>query len=212
MLRWQGFFREASGAGWVLLGDAGWFKDPAAGQGIGDAFRQGEALAPAIVRGLDGTEPALDRALFKDWWRWRDFEDAVGHYWLATDMGKAGGRPPPCSPEIGKQLLARGDSVPLIDLFSHRGRTTQVFTPARLMAAMGRLLARPRMRPARRCSSEIRWTGRTERPSSTRVPLASCMSRTARRATREQPRCRIQPRRDRDAHERAKLDVGSPNH
>ncbi len=139
MLRWHGYFREASGAGWVLVGDAGQFKDPAAGQGIGDAFRQGEALAPAIVRGLHGSDERLDQAL-RDWWRWRDW-DAIGHYWLATDMGKAG-KAPAVLPEVGKRLLAQGDVRPLIDLFSHRGRTTEVFTPPRMLAAMGRLLAR----------------------------------------------------------------------
>jgi 2-polyprenyl-6-methoxyphenol hydroxylase-like FAD-dependent oxidoreductase len=32
ILRWEGFFREAAGPGWVLAGDAGHFKDPAPGQ------------------------------------------------------------------------------------------------------------------------------------------------------------------------------------
>jgi flavin-dependent dehydrogenase len=140
MLRWQGYFREASGAGWVLVGDAGHFKDPAAGQGIGDAFRQGEALVPAIVRGLEGSDQVLDRAL-AEWARWRDW-DAIGHYWLATDIGRAG-KPPAALPEIGKRLLAQGELGPLIDLFSHRGRTSQVFTPPRVLAAMGRVLAQP---------------------------------------------------------------------
>ena len=63
ILRWQGFFRDASGPGWVLVGDAGHFKDPAAGQGIGDAFRQGEELVPAILHGLNGSDQDLDRAL-----------------------------------------------------------------------------------------------------------------------------------------------------
>jgi flavin-dependent dehydrogenase len=139
MLRWHGYFREASGPGWALVGDAGHFKDPAAGQGIGDAFRQGEALVPAIVRGLDGTAP-LDQAL-AEWARWRDW-DAIGHYWLATDMGKAG-KAPAVLPEIGKSLLERGELEQLIDLFSHRGRTTAVFTPGRLLAALARLMLRP---------------------------------------------------------------------
>ncbi len=140
MLRWQGFYREASGAGWVLVGDAGHFKDPAAGQGIGDAFRQGEALVPAIVRGLEGSDELLDKALV-DWGRWRDW-DAFGHYWLATDIGKAS-KIPTALPEVGKRLLAQGELAPLIDLFSHRGRPSQVFTPPRLLAAIGRALARP---------------------------------------------------------------------
>jgi flavin-dependent dehydrogenase len=140
MLRWSGYFRESSGAGWVLVGDAGQFKDPAAGQGIGDAFRQSEALAPAIIRGLQGSDEHLDGAL-KEWWRWRDW-DAIGHYWLATDIG-SGGRVPAPLPEVGKWLHGRGELGPLIDLFSHRGRTTEVFTPPRLAAAVGRLLTRP---------------------------------------------------------------------
>jgi 2-polyprenyl-6-methoxyphenol hydroxylase-like FAD-dependent oxidoreductase len=37
MSRWHGFFRESAGPGWVLLGDAGHFKDPTPGQGIADA-------------------------------------------------------------------------------------------------------------------------------------------------------------------------------
>ncbi len=140
MLRWQGFFREASGAGWVLLGDAGHFKDPAAGQGIGDAFRQGEKLVEPIVRGLEGSEQTLDQALV-EWGRWRN-DDAIGHYWLATDIG-AGGKAPTALPEVGKRLLARGELAPLIDLFSHRGKPSQVLTPPRLVAAMGRVFARP---------------------------------------------------------------------
>ena len=140
MLRWQGFFREASGAGWVLLGDAGHFKDPAAGQGIGDAFRQGEALVEPIVRGLEDSDRALDEALV-EWGRWRN-DDAIGHYWLATDIGSAG-KAPAALPEVGKRLLARGELAPLINLFSHRGKPSQVLTPPRLAAAMGRVFARP---------------------------------------------------------------------
>jgi flavin-dependent dehydrogenase len=140
ILRWQGFFREPSGPGWVLVGDAGHFKDPAAGQGIGDAFRQSEALVPAIVRGLGDSDAALDQAT-AEWGRWRDW-DAIEHYWLATDMGKAG-RAPVALPEVGKRLLAAHGLPPLIELFSHRGRPSQVFTPPRLAAAMGRALARP---------------------------------------------------------------------
>ncbi len=140
MLRWHGYFREASGPGWVLVGDAGHFKDPAAGQGIGDAFRQGEALAPVIVRGLGCSDDQLDQAL-ADWGRWRDW-DAIEHYWLATDMGNAG-KPPVALPEVGKRLLALDELGPLIELFSHRGRPSQVFTPTRLVAAIGRAFAQP---------------------------------------------------------------------
>src|SRR6201997_2151400 len=91
MLRWVGFFREPCGPGWVLVGDAGHFKDPSPGRGIGDAFSQVDALVPAIVAGLNGAGGGLDASLAR-WGRWRDREFAE-HYWLAGDLGKAGALP-----------------------------------------------------------------------------------------------------------------------
>ena len=44
-VRGHGFFRESAGPGWVLVGDAGHFKDPTPGQGISDALRQAVELA-----------------------------------------------------------------------------------------------------------------------------------------------------------------------
>ncbi len=140
MLRWEGFFREASGPGWVLAGDAGHFKDPTPGQGIQDAFRQVDALAPAIAGALDGSAEDMDTAL-ADWGRWRD-RDAAGHHWLAADMGKAGAVPA-VLPEMQRRLLGEGKIDIVIDLFTHRSRPSQVITPQRLLGATGRLLVRP---------------------------------------------------------------------
>ncbi len=47
----RGFLREAAGAGWALVGDAGYFKDPLTAHGITDAFRDAEALSQAILSG-----------------------------------------------------------------------------------------------------------------------------------------------------------------
>ncbi len=140
MLRWEGFFREACGPGWVLAGDAGHFKDPTPGQGIQDAFRQVDALAPAIAGALDGSAGDIDSAL-QAWGRWRD-RDAAGHYWLATDLGK-GGSMPTVLPEMQKRLLGQGKIDIVTDLFTHRSRPSHVITPPRLLGATGRLLARP---------------------------------------------------------------------
>jgi 2-polyprenyl-6-methoxyphenol hydroxylase-like FAD-dependent oxidoreductase len=57
-----GFFRRPYGAGWALVGDAGYHKDPYTGQGISDAFRDAELLADAIDAGLAGRQP-LEEAL-----------------------------------------------------------------------------------------------------------------------------------------------------
>src|SRR4029079_19278163 len=48
-----GFFRRSAGPGWVLVGDAGYFKDPLTAHGITDALRDAELLARAIDAGSD---------------------------------------------------------------------------------------------------------------------------------------------------------------
>jgi flavin-dependent dehydrogenase len=49
----RGFLRQASGPGWALVGDAGYFKDPVTAHGITDAFRDAELLARAVASGTD---------------------------------------------------------------------------------------------------------------------------------------------------------------
>ena len=139
MLRWEGFFREATGPGWVLAGDAGHFKDPSPGQGIQDAFRQVESLGPAILGAIGGPPSALDEAL-AGWARWRD-EDAGEHYWFAADLGKAG-LAPAVLPEIAQRLYERGKLDSFVDLLNHRSAPSKVLTPPRLAGATARLLAR----------------------------------------------------------------------
>jgi menaquinone-9 beta-reductase len=53
-----GHVRQASGPGWALVGDAGYFKDPITAHGITDAFRDAQLLARAVN---EGTEAALAR-------------------------------------------------------------------------------------------------------------------------------------------------------
>ncbi|MFJ2769934.1 NAD(P)/FAD-dependent oxidoreductase [Streptomyces sp. NPDC087300] len=47
------FFRQATGPGWVLVGDAGCHKDSITGTGISDAFEQAAALADAVAEGAE---------------------------------------------------------------------------------------------------------------------------------------------------------------
>ncbi|HTM31689.1 MAG TPA: NAD(P)/FAD-dependent oxidoreductase [Vicinamibacterales bacterium] len=51
-----GFFRRSAGPGWVLVGDAGYFKDPLTAHGITDALVDAEYLARAIA---EESNPAL---------------------------------------------------------------------------------------------------------------------------------------------------------
>jgi flavin-dependent dehydrogenase len=47
----RGFFRQAYGPGWALVGDAGYFKDPLTAHGITDALRDAELLSDAVMAG-----------------------------------------------------------------------------------------------------------------------------------------------------------------
>jgi flavin-dependent dehydrogenase len=138
-VKWEGYFREASGPGWVLAGDAGHFKDPAPGRGIGDALLQADTLAPAIVRGLDGSGDGMDQAM-SDWARWRD-EEFAEHYWLANDLGKAG-PVPPVLVEIVRRLDKAGKIDDFLNVLNHRAKPSQVVTPPVLLGAVGRMVAR----------------------------------------------------------------------
>lgn len=136
-VKWEGFFREASGPGWVLAGDAGHFKDPAPGRGIGDAFMQADALAPAILSGLGGSPADLDKALSR-WGRWRDKEFAE-HYWLANDLGKAGTLPVALT-EVVAHLYEKDRIDRFLEVLNHRAKPSQAVTPALLAGAVARLL------------------------------------------------------------------------
>jgi 2-polyprenyl-6-methoxyphenol hydroxylase-like FAD-dependent oxidoreductase len=49
-------FRTPAGPGWVLVGDAGYTKDPITAQGISDAFRDAERCAAALDAVFSGAE------------------------------------------------------------------------------------------------------------------------------------------------------------
>ena len=141
VVRWEGYFREPSGPGWVLVGDAGHFKDPAPGRGIGDAFAQVDTLAPSLVGALAGPgRPNSTR-------RWpRGAAGATRSLPSATGSPPTSAPPvgcPRCLPEILRGLDARGDAGAVLDVTSDRAQPSEVLTPPRMLAATGRLLARP---------------------------------------------------------------------
>ena len=61
--RWYGaadlpnFYRKPYGAGWALVGDAGYHKDPYLALGVSDAFRDAQLLAHALSDGWSGRMP-----------------------------------------------------------------------------------------------------------------------------------------------------------
>ncbi|MEO6064332.1 MAG: FAD-dependent monooxygenase [Lysobacterales bacterium] len=67
----RGYLRQAHGAGWALVGDAGYFKDPLTAHGITDALRDAELLVRAVLEGkaqaleaYQQERDALSRPLF----------------------------------------------------------------------------------------------------------------------------------------------------
>jgi 2-polyprenyl-6-methoxyphenol hydroxylase-like FAD-dependent oxidoreductase len=92
------YFRKPYGPGWVLVGDAGYNKDPITAQGIMDAFRDAEQCAAAVDQSLGGR---------------RSFDEVMGDYQRTRDhhvvsmyeftCGLATLEPPP--PEM-QQLFA----------------------------------------------------------------------------------------------------------
>jgi flavin-dependent dehydrogenase len=147
MKHWEGYFRESAGPGWALAGDPGHFKDPSPGQGIGDAFRQVEALSPAILAALPRGDAEVDAAVAR-WARWRD-RDALAAHWMAADFGGAGSWPAAVS-EMMRRLQRRGSIAEVLELLQHRSSQPEVFTPPRLIAATASLMARPRGADRRR--------------------------------------------------------------
>lgn len=137
MANLTGFFRPSAGPGWALVGDAGHFKDPTAGQGISDALRQSENLASVIPRALDSGGDQ-DTAL-RDWWRWRD-DDAWEMYWFAHDMGAAG---PTSSLRRQAQHQIAADpemTAGMVRILNHELRPSEAFTPTFSLATTAQAL------------------------------------------------------------------------
>jgi 2-polyprenyl-6-methoxyphenol hydroxylase-like FAD-dependent oxidoreductase len=91
-------FRVPYGPGWVLVGDAGYIKDPVTAQGIADAFRDAESCAGALDAALSGRR-SFDDAM--DEYRRERHAHALPMYEFTCQL--ASFEPPP--PEM-RQLLA----------------------------------------------------------------------------------------------------------
>ena len=53
----RGHIRRSHGAGWALVGDAGYFRDPITTHGMTDALRDAELLADALLASWAGEQP-----------------------------------------------------------------------------------------------------------------------------------------------------------
>jgi 2-polyprenyl-6-methoxyphenol hydroxylase-like FAD-dependent oxidoreductase len=85
----RGFFKQAHGPGWALVGDAGYFKDPLTAHGITDALRDAELLvravcdaSPRAFHAYQDMRDALSRRLF-------DITEAIASFRWTVDEAKA---------------------------------------------------------------------------------------------------------------------------
>ena len=140
------YFRESAGSGWVLVGDAGHFKDPTPGQGIADALRGAERLAKEIQAGLGEGDAGLDRRM-RDYWRWRDRVSWQRHWW-ASELALPG-KVSPISLEVLRRLSATpGGALRWWQIFLQERQPREVLRPMDATLATVALLRRRGVDPA----------------------------------------------------------------
>jgi len=105
VLRQPNQVRQASGPGWALVGDAGYYRDAVTAHGISDAFRDAELLAVAVDQALGaGPGEAAALALYQ-----RQRDQALREIFEIT-CRLAGYPPVPAFIELQKQLSAAIDA------------------------------------------------------------------------------------------------------
>ncbi|MFF6772035.1 NAD(P)/FAD-dependent oxidoreductase [Streptomyces sp. NPDC012637] len=113
------YFRKPYGPGWILVGDAGYLKDPITAQGIQDAFRDAERCTRALDDVLAGRRP-FDEAMGATQ-QTRDAQ-VTSMYEFTADFATM--EPPP--PEMQQLLFAVSQSPSASDEFV---RVTAGMTP-----------------------------------------------------------------------------------
>lgn len=94
----ENFFRQPWGPGWVLVGDAGYTKDPITAQGISDAFVDAERVVGAVDDALAGRR-SLDDAMAAATHE-RD-ESCLPMYEMTCELATLEPPPPPMQALLG---------------------------------------------------------------------------------------------------------------
>jgi 2-polyprenyl-6-methoxyphenol hydroxylase-like FAD-dependent oxidoreductase len=130
----ENFFRKPYGAGWALVGDAGYDKDFITAQGIQDAFRDAELCAAALDEWFSGAR-SFDTAM-SDYQSTRDAA-VLPIYEFTTQMATL--EPPP--PELQQLLGAMHGNQEAMDGFCRV--TAGVTSPAEFFSPknVGRIFA-----------------------------------------------------------------------
>jgi 2-polyprenyl-6-methoxyphenol hydroxylase-like FAD-dependent oxidoreductase len=127
------YFRKPYGAGWALVGDAGYQKDPITAQGITDAFLDAERCSDALDQSLSGSR-SFDDAM-AGYQRTRD-EHVLPMYEFTCELARLA--PPP--PETQHLFAAMQGNQKAMDGFAQMNAGTispaQFFTPENIGAIM----------------------------------------------------------------------------
>ena len=132
-----GYFRVPFGAGWALVGDAAYHKNPITAMGINDAFRDAELLTDALDDAFSGRRDYADAMV--EYQRKRD-ADVMPVYEFTDEFAQL--QPPP--PEMQQVIGAMARNQEAMDDFVSVQASTlpapQFFDPenvGRIMAAAG---------------------------------------------------------------------------
>jgi 2-polyprenyl-6-methoxyphenol hydroxylase-like FAD-dependent oxidoreductase len=128
------YFRKPYGPGWVLVGDAGYNKDPITAQGISDAFRDAEQCAGALHDSFSGTRSFDD--VMGEWQRTRD-DHARPMYEFTCQLATL--QPPP--PETQQLFAAISRNPEAMHRFVQMNAGTispaEFFSPASVAGMLG---------------------------------------------------------------------------
>lgn len=137
--RWTGFpvpnfFRTPFGPGWVLVGDAGYTKDPITAHGIKDSFRDAEACAAALDGVLSGSRP-FDEAM-AEFQRERD-EAGLPMFEFTCQVAAPGPPPPEMLALLGAVAGSAEDSAAFTRMWAGVVPVPTFFAPENV----GRIMA-----------------------------------------------------------------------
>lgn len=133
-----GFFRQAAGPGWALVGDAGLTMDPITAAGISNAFRDAELLADAADEGLTGKQ-SMEEALAQFGKR-RD-EAATPIYGLTCQMATLAATPPEMFPVFEALKHNQHETNRYFGVFAQTVGVGDFFDPANLRKIVAGALA-----------------------------------------------------------------------
>jgi flavin-dependent dehydrogenase len=134
------YFRKPFGPGWVLVGDAGYNKDPVTAWGISDAFRDADRCTSALHAWLSGVQP-FDEVM-SACQQERDAH-AMPMFELTCNFATLAPPPPPMQALLGAVSSQREAQDQFVSMMAGTLPVPAFFAPentARILSAAGRAM------------------------------------------------------------------------